>query len=67
VLRESGYGTLADEWQDSCSAFETCVAGQQGPLSNDGLKAYAKMKMCWYKIQQLRDAAVQLLERRPPA
>jgi hypothetical protein len=45
-LRDSGYGTLADEGQDSRTAFEEYVAVQQGPLSKDGLKAYAKMKMC---------------------
>lgn len=65
TLRDSGYGELADEWIDSCLAFEQHAADQRELLSKGGLQAYARMKLCWYKILQVRDQALQLLERKP--
>ena len=64
VLRDSGFGELADDWIASRQEFE--AERKLSPIDVSGalLQAYARMRMSWFKISQLRDAARQRLERR---
>lgn len=64
ALRDSGHGQLADDWQDSCNAFEESMEERVTQVSGRSLQAYARMRLLWYRIQQVRDAAIEFLERR---
>ncbi|KQP18049.1 hypothetical protein ASF43_09345 [Pseudorhodoferax sp. Leaf267] len=68
VLQDSGYGELADQWLSATSEFQTVA---QQPLaadlkvqevSDDMVRAYARMCVSWSRISQLRDQAMGSVE-----
>lgn len=65
VLRESGYGVLAEEWLSSRRDFEEQTTDyQSGPLKPEILAAFARMRVCWFRVEHLKEQAGRLLDRR---
>ncbi|WP_326540447.1 hypothetical protein [Pseudorhodoferax sp.] len=64
ALRDSGFADLADDWMASRTAFE--AQRKQSPVEVPGslLQAHARMRMCWFKISQLKEAALRRLDHR---
>ena len=67
VLRDSGYGELAEQWLDDASAFETATVETQrsgaDKVSQATMRAYARMCVSWSRISQLREQAMGRIER----
>ncbi|GHD03517.1 hypothetical protein GCM10007320_63700 [Pseudorhodoferax aquiterrae] len=64
ALRDSGFADLAEDWIASRNEFE--AQRKQSPVEVPGtlLQAYARMRMCWFKIGQLKEAALRRLDHR---
>lgn len=72
ILYDSGYGDLADQWLMASSEFESAArdAAAPGPslhdggaVSNDVLRAYARMCLSWSRISRLREQAQGCIEQ----